>query len=231
MNFFITGTDTGVGKTVVTCALLRALRARGWRVAGMKPVAAGIDAEGRNEDVEALRAASEADLPAASVNPCLFAAPTAPHIAAAREGRTIEWACLDRAYRDLAARADRVLVEGVGGWQLPLGSGLDLADLPRRWNLPVVLVVGIRLGALNHALLTAEAIVRSGCVLAGWVANLVDPGYEYAAETLAALRERIPASCLASLPWRPGAGLGAPWRELTEAAVALEHYPATPDAR
>jgi len=224
MNFFITGTDTGCGKTAVTSALLLALRGRGHRAAGMKPIAAGTEDNGRNEDVEVLLAASTPDMPPGSVNPCLLKAPTAPHIAAAREGRSIEWATLDTAYRDLAARADIVLVEGVGGWQIPLSPALHLSDLPKRWNLPVLMVVGVRLGALNHALLTAESIQHSGCILAGWIANVVDPTYVYATETIEALEQRVAAPCLARLGWQDVAPMTRLAAGLTDAAAALEDY-------
>lgn len=225
MRFFITGTDTGCGKTAVTSALLVALRARGHRAVGMKPIAAGVGADGRNEDVEALLCASSPGMPPRNVNPCLLAAPTAPHIAAAREGRTIAWDALDAAYQDLVARADAVLVEGVGGWQIPLSAQLALPDLPRRWNLPVLMVVGVRLGALNHALLTAESIAHSGCVLAGWFANVIDPLYVYAEETITALEQRLSAPCLARLAWHQEEPITRLAAGLTEAAAALEHYP------
>jgi dethiobiotin synthetase len=224
MRFFITGTDTGCGKTAVTSALLLALRARGHRAVGMKPIAAGVGVDGRNEDVDALLAASSPGMPPASVNPCLFAAPTAPHIAAAREGRTVAWETLDAAYRDLVALADAVLVEGVGGWQIPLSNTLELSDLPRRWNLPVLMVVGVRLGALNHALLTAESIAHSGCVMAGWFANVIDPGYIFADETIEALEQRLRAPCLARLTWHHEAPITRLAAGLTNAATALEHW-------
>ena len=224
MNFFITGTDTGCGKTAVTSALLLALQAKGHRATGMKPIAAGTTEDGRNEDVEALLAASTPGMPPGSVNPCLLKAPTAPHIAAAREGRTIEWETLDTAYRDLAARADIVLVEGVGGWQIPLAPTLALSDLPKRWNLPVLMVVGVRLGALNHALLTAESIQHSGCIFAGWIANIVDPSYVYAAETIEALEQRLAVPCLARLGWQEDAPMTRLAAGLTDAATALEDY-------
>lgn len=226
MKFFITGTDTGIGKTHVTVGLLRALSLRGYRVAGMKPIAAGTDGAGKNEDVERLQAASAPDLPTSWLNPCLLPAPTAPHIAAARAGRQIEWRVLDAAWKCLSGNVHGVLVEGVGGWEIPLSEDLMLADLPRRWSLPVVLVVGVRLGALNHGLLTADAIERAGCRLAGWIANRVDPTYAYAGETIDALRARIAAPCLADLPWQTGGDTTAS-AGLTVAASALEHWPRT----
>ena len=222
MNCFITGTDTGVGKTAVTCGLLTALRTNGKRVAGMKPVAAGIDAAGFNEDVTALHACSIPGLAASTVSPYIFKAPTAPHIAARLENRVVEWMPLAIAYHALAAAVEVVLVEGVGGWQVPLSEDLMQAELPRRWSLPVILVAGIRLGALNHTLLTVAAIKQDRCTLLGWIANVIDPVYPYAEDTITALTARIDAPCLARIPWS-----GAPTQEfmasqLTAVAIALE---------
>jgi|LauGreDrversion4_2_1035121.scaffolds.fasta_scaffold161667_3 dethiobiotin synthetase len=222
MNCFITGTDTGIGKTVVTCALLSALRAAGHVAVGMKPVAAGVDALGQNEDVTALLASSSPGVPQSVLNPYLMSAPTAPHLAAAAEGRVIEWPVLDTAFQEARVKADRVLVEGVGGWCIPLSDTLMLEDLPRRWNLPVILVAGIRLGALNHTLLTVDAIRASGCRLLGFVANQVDPDYVWADRTVDTLEARIDAPCLARLPWQPGVHPSIFAASLTAAALALD---------
>ena len=206
---FVTGTDTGVGKTRAACALVHALRSRGLRVAPMKPVAAGAVSHGgawANEDTLALAEASGPDAPALeAITPVLLREPMAPHIAAAREGRTIALAPLVEAHRVLAAQADFTVVEGVGGFLVPLGPSLDARDLARSLGLPVVLVVGLRLGCLNHALLTAESIERVGLALAGWIANAIDPAMAGADANVAALVERLPAPLLGRFPFAPGA--------------------------
>ena len=208
MDCFITGTDTGIGKSVVTAALLRGLAARGLRAAGMKPIAAGATRDGDaliNEDAELLRACASVELPRSLVCPCLFEAPTAPHIAARAEGRRIEPALIAAAYADIRRQADVVLVEGIGGWALPVGPEVMLSDVVSRLGLPVLLVVGVRLGSLNHALLTARAIAADGARLVGWVANIVDPDYTYGTDTVEALAERIDAPCVGRVDWQPGA--------------------------
>jgi dethiobiotin synthetase len=203
--YFLTGTDTEVGKTYAACALLHAAHARGLSTLAMKPVAAGVDSAGRNEDVEKLNSASSVKAPRELVNPFCFAAAIAPHIAAAGEGRAIDPDVILDAYRRLAAQADFVVVEGVGGFRVPLGPGFDTADLAVRFGLPVILVVGLRLGCLNHALLTAEAIRARGLTVAGWIANRIDPEMPFWAENLAALQQRLPAPLLGMLPWRDDA--------------------------
>jgi dethiobiotin synthetase len=176
-GLFVTGTDTGVGKTLVSTALLHALAAHYPRVVGMKPIAAGGDWMGGvfgNEDVRALRSASTVQVDAALDNPVFLPDPVSPHIAAQRAGVRITVAQLTAAYQALCTEADAVVVEGAGGFLVPLSDTENGADLARALNLPVVLVVGLRLGCLNHALLTAQAIAASGLTLAGWVANHVD---------------------------------------------------------
>ena len=200
MNLFVTGTDTEIGKTLASCALLHAYAAQGLRVAGMKPVAAGVGAGGVNEDVAQLLAASTVDAPYALVNPFLFREPMAPHIAAQREGAAISMASIVAAYEALSAQADVVIVEGVGGFRVPLGERWDSADLAARLGLPVVLVVGMRLGCINHALLTQEAVVARGLRLAGWIANRIDPHMACAEENIAALEARLDAPLLGVLP-------------------------------
>lgn len=205
-GFFVTGTDTGVGKTLVTCALLHAYAARGLRVVGMKPVAAGAPpASGRlvNEDAVALKAASTLAVPDELANPYCFEQPIAPHIAAALAGTTIDLQRLKSAHDALARSADVVIVEGAGGFRVPLGAGFDTADLAAALGLPVILVVGMRLGCLNHALLTAEAVRASGLPLAGWVASHVDPGMLYADENVKALESRLEAPLIARLGFDP----------------------------
>jgi dethiobiotin synthetase len=197
-GFFVTGTDTGVGKTLVACGLLRAHVARGMTAAGMKPVATGVT-PGTPGDVEQLLAAGNVIAPNDEVNPYGFAPPIAPHIAAEQAGVRIELERIERAFHALAARAQAVVVEGIGGFHVPLGHGSDTAQLAARLGLPVILVVGMRLGCLNHALLTVEAIERRKLKLAGWVANHVDPHMLAAAENVQALEQRISAPLVARI--------------------------------
>lgn len=204
--YFLTGTDTEVGKTFITCALLHRAARDGLRAAGLKPVAAGTDAAGRNEDVEAIRTASNLKLPDATINPYCFAAAVAPHIAAAESGVAIEFATIRTACASARQAADLLIVEGVGGFRVPLGSDGDSADLAVALGLPVILVVGLRLGCINHALLTAEAIAARGLVIAGWVANHIDPAMARFAENLATLSELLPAPLLGVVPHAPSGG-------------------------
>ena len=203
--YFIAGTDTGVGKTYVSCALLHALRRHGLSAVGMKPVAAGVEDDGRNGDVTALLAASSVAAPQELVNPYCFGAPIAPHIAAADTGRTIETGPILAAAKRLGEMADALVVEGVGGFLVPLGRDADTGDLARELGLPVILVVGMRLGCLSHALLTQEAILARGLQLAGWVANRVDPDMLRFDENLAELSERLDAPLLGIVPYDPSA--------------------------
>ena len=206
---FVTGTDTGVGKTLAACALVHALRARGLRVAPMKPVAAGAalhDGAWTNEDTLALAQAAGDGAPSLdAITPLLLREAVAPHIAAAREGRSIDLAPLVEAHRRLASQWDFTVVEGVGGFHVPLGPALDARDLARALGLPVVLVVGLRLGCLNHALLTAESVERAGLRLAGWIANAIDPAMAVPEENVAALAGRLRAPLLGRIPFSPGA--------------------------
>lgn len=204
---FVTGTDTGVGKTVAACALVHALAARGARPAPMKPFAAGATpAGGRllNDDTrELLRAANLDASWADAVTPVLLAEPMAPHIAAARAGRALSLDFLRAALARLEAAGDFLVVEGVGGFRVPLSDRIDTVDLARALGLPVVLVVGLRLGCLNHALLTAQAIEAAGLRLAGWIANHVDPAMLVPDENVAALAARLPGPLLGRLPHSP----------------------------
>lgn len=198
--WFVTGTDTGIGKTFVSCALLHALRARGLRTAGMKPIAAGIEADDTNEDVERLRAASSVQVDRPLVNPYLLRQPVAPHLAAAEEGIRLELPTIRDAFDALTDLADAVIVEGCGGFVVPLDESHDTADLALCLDLPVILVVGMRLGCLNHALLTEEAIARRGLTLAGWVANRIDPRMLRIDANLSTLEARIAAPLLGVVP-------------------------------
>jgi dethiobiotin synthetase len=212
-GLFVTGTDTEVGKTWVSVALLRALAAAGLATAAMKPIASGaIRQQGRLVSEDAVALADAATVAAADddVNPYRFEPPVAPHLAAEDRDVVIRLEPIrDRAAR-LAVAADVLLVEGVGGWKVPLGPALeDVAALARGLDLPVVLVVGVRLGCISHALLTAEAIARDGCRLAGWVANRIAPETLLADRVVAAMAARIPAPLLGDIPQLggdPGAG-------------------------
>ena len=206
---FITGTDTDAGKTVVSAALVRALVNKGLLVAGLKPIASGfelIDGSWCNEDVEALTQASNVALAAQRVNRYAFKPAIAPHIAAAQEGVSLE---LDLIKQDLdyaAGKADFVLVEGAGGWHVPLSSPeqqpvQDMQSLAKRLNLPVILVVGMRLGCISHAVLTANAILQSGLPLLGWVANQVDPSFEYLKENISTLDSLLAVPRLFDVPF------------------------------
>ena len=201
---FIAGTDTGIGKTHVACSLLHALRAAGYAACGMKPVASGCleTPEGlRNDDALALLAAGAAvELPYALMNPVALRDPLSPHLAAAHDGVEITLAPLRAAFEQLSARHPKVVVEGVGGWLVPLAPGLFASDIAKQWQLPVILVVGLRLGCLNHAQLSARAILEDGCHLLGWIGNAVDPAMDAPEENLATLRELLPAPCLGVLP-------------------------------
>ena len=202
---FVTGTDTGVGKTLAACALIHALAAAGRRPVPMKPIAAGAVAhDGRwvnGDTLDLLAAAGLEASHAELVTPILLREPMAPHIAAAREGRAIALTTVADAFRRLAARGDFVVCEGVGGFRVPLDDRTDSVDLARTLGLPVVLVVGLRLGCLNHALLTAQAIGASGLPFVGWIANEIDPAMAVRDENVAALSERLGAPLLGRLPY------------------------------
>ncbi len=207
---FVTGTDTGVGKTRVAAALCRGLAARGARVAAMKPVASGciLTPKGlRNEDAMALRAAMNVRAQYSEVNPYAFEPAIAPHIAAREAGVDIDFDVLDRAYGRLRMQSDVLIIEGAGGWLAPLDAVRGFADLAVHWQADVILVVGMRLGCLNHALLTAESVERRGLRLRGWVANSIDPGFERLPENISSLESRISAPCLGNFSFQPQADL------------------------
>jgi dethiobiotin synthetase len=203
--FFVTGTDTGVGKTLVSCALLKAASHAGLSTAGMKPVAAGAMAtpEGpRNEDALLLQQSSSLQLPYATINPVCLHEPLSPHLAARHENQQVKTgALLESARLFLDCGAQFILIEGAGGWRVPVNDEDLLSDFAIGLQLPVILVVGLRLGCLNHALLTAEAIRRDGLALAGWVANSIDPGFACRDENVVTLQEKLDAPLLADIPW------------------------------
>ncbi len=206
-SVFVTGTDTGVGKTVASATLLHAWRARGARMGGMKPVASGCewtDEGWRNEDAVALQQAGEAGLAYADINPYALEQPLAPEIAAREAGVVLSLPVIRQAYDRLAGQVDRMVVEGVGGWDAPLSETLDQRDLVRALEIPaVVLVVGLRLGCINHARLTVRALQADGLQLVGWIANEIDPQMARREENFAILCERLPAPCWGRLPYRP----------------------------
>ena len=205
-GYFITGTDTEIGKTAITAALTWLAAQRGQRAAAIKPLAAGQELIGGrwvNDDVLRLQAASNLGLTDAEVGPLQLRTPCAPHIAAKLEGVAIDRALLLSAIRSTAAKADIAFVEGVGGFRVPLIEGWDTADLAVDLQLPVVLVVGLRLGCINHALLTAEAIRARGLTLVGWVANTVDAAMPHVADNLASLHSGLAAPCWGHVPRLP----------------------------
>ncbi len=218
--YFVTGTDTEVGKTTVAAGLLHAVRLHGASTAAVKPVASGClrTPEGlRNEDALALLGQCSVAQSYVEVNPFAFEPAIAPHLAARAAGIELSVAGLAGPVRQVLAKAaDFTLVEGAGGWRVPLGSVEDLSGLPLALQLPVILVVGVRLGCINHALLTAEAIAADGLPLAGWVANVVDAQTSCIAEILATLEQRLAAPCLGCVPWLDAA---------SPAAVAEHLYP------
>jgi len=201
-GYFVTGTDTGIGKTLVACGLARLLVQQGHRVGVMKPVASGCEPTGaglRNADALALMAAANDDACYAEVNPYALEPPIAPHIAAARAGLEID---IDSIRRLAESRdCDRIVIEGVGGWRVPLGKQVEVADLAQALGLPVILVVGLRLGCINHALLSMAAMEASPVTIAGWVSTQLDRDYQGLDESLMSLRRAMSQPHLAHLPW------------------------------
>lgn len=202
-DYFITGTDTEIGKTFVTAALLRAFAKQSLRTIGMKPVAAGaelVDGVWHNEDVDSLMAASNVVASQELIVPYLMQAAAAPHIVASLENVQFDLAHIVASYQQLHAMSDVVLIEGVGGFCVPLNDEVSTVDMAQALGLPVILVVGMRLGCINHALLTAQAIAASGMRLAGWVANTVDAEMRFFDENVQALKQRLTAPCLGVIP-------------------------------
>lgn len=206
--WFVTGTDTEVGKTVVSAALLEAAANIGKVTAGYKPVASGSEwrnGELRNTDALALQSASSISLSYVEVNPYTFEEPTSPHIISADEGKPIAFSVMSTGLRALRKKANWVLVEGAGGWYTPLSESTSFAQWAQQEQLPVILVVGVKLGCINHALLTAQAVQQSGLRLGGWVANcVIEPGPRHA-EYMATLRRLLPVACLGEIPHLPQA--------------------------
>jgi dethiobiotin synthetase len=212
-GWFITGTDTGVGKTFVTALLLRALAARGNRVVGIKPVASGCRAtrQGlRSEDAETLAAAGNVAARYDELNPYAFEPATAPHLAARSAGVRLDAAAIAARCRSFETRCDFALVEGVGGWLVPLNETESMADVARMLGFPVVVVVGLRLGCINHALLTCRAVGEAGLPMAGWIANGIDPEEAEADRVIEAIKTRVEAPLLARVPNRPSESFALP---------------------
>jgi dethiobiotin synthetase len=202
--YFITATDTDAGKTYIASALVRHFAQQGLKSVGMKPIAAGcewVDSKLQNSDVHQLTQASNVDAPLSLINPYTFQPPIAPHIAAQQVGVEIALDKIQQAFVQLSQLADVVIVEGAGGFLVPLNDTQTMADLAASLNIPVILVVGMRLGCINHALLSVQAIQARGLTLAGWVANQIDPNMAMLAENIQTLKQRINAPCLAEVAW------------------------------
>ena len=203
LSYFITGTDTEIGKTTISCAIIRALAKKDLQVAAMKPVAAGaFDFDGvlHNEDVDALMEASNMSLPLSLTTPYLLKTPIAPHLSAELDHVVIDTNHIAACYREICNRADAVVVEGVGGFCVPFTDCTDSAELAVQLGLPVILVVGMKLGCINHALLTAEAVRSRGLTLAGWIANTIDPHMPFCEENIQTLEARLNAPRLGTMP-------------------------------
>jgi dethiobiotin synthetase len=205
MSYFVTGTDTGVGKTLVSCALLHAFAAQNKKVVGFKPVATGCDENDHNEDAIKLRAASNVLTTYGQVNPYCFVPPVAPHIAARQSGVRIELPRILTTYEELESLADEVIVEGAGGFMIPLNEIHDSTDLAKKLALPVIVVVGMRLGCINHALLTMRVIEDCGLQCAGWVANVMEQNMPVRSENIESLRQRIKAPLIGVVPFQSDA--------------------------
>ena len=206
--YFITGTDTEIGKTVVTLGFMQAFSDTGLQVAGMKPVASGSEQTEsglRNDDALQIQSLCSMALPYETVNPYAFAEPASPHIAAEKAGVAVQLEPLLKAFNNIVATGtEAIIVEGAGGWRVPISKGLQTFNLVRALDLPVILVVGLRLGCINHALLSAEAIQADGIELAGWVANAVQPEYANEEVTIGTIKQAIKAPLLGQIPYRPG---------------------------
>jgi dethiobiotin synthetase len=218
-SYFVVGTDTNVGKTYVASALVKYFADGGFKTVGMKPVASGCElneeTELINEDVTTLMNASNVSAPLGLINPYRFAPAIAPHIAAEQAGVEIELSKIKQAYEQLSSQADAVIVEGAGGFYVPLNRTETLADLAVLLNIPMILVVGMRLGCINHALLTVEAIQARGLRLAGWIANEIEPNFAMFDENLTSLQQRIAAPCISLVRWQGSLNIAKTiWQEL-----------------
>ncbi|MGF1766420.1 dethiobiotin synthase [Enterovibrio makurazakiensis] len=205
-SYFVTGTDTEVGKTVASMAIMQAVAKAGYSVVGYKPVAAGskeTEDGPMNSDAIRLRECTTVDVDYEEVNPSLLHAACSPHIAAELENTTVDFAQLSRGLKNIQTKADFTLVEGAGGWRVPVSYDSTLADWVGQEKLPVILVVGIKLGCLNHAYLTAEAVRRDGLEIVGWVANRVNPGTEHYSDIVKTLEHHLGVPKLGEIPYMP----------------------------
>jgi len=201
---FITGTDTGIGKTWFTLALMGELKKQGQKVSGMKPIASGaLLTEGKLENEDACQIMEHCSAPTEYelINPFVFELPVSPHIAADQAGKKIKFQEITSCYKKLASQCDNIIVEGVGGWRVPISEDKSIVDLVRVLELPVILVVGLKLGCINHAILTAEAIKADGIKLVGWASNRVDNGYLCPKETIATLQNALSCPLIADMPF------------------------------
>ena len=224
---FITGTDTDCGKTYAACAIMCAYKALGYKVVGFKPVASGstyVDGALVNEDVELLIEHANVELPANIINPYIFEPPISPHFAARQSGQRIEPQHIEMAFRHCQEAADIVVVEGAGGWRVPLDEGFDIAALSKQLNIPVVVVCGLRLGCINHTLLTINDIRRSDVPIFAWVANQISATYEYVDDTIATIQSAVSVPLLAKLEYSKvaDAASAAQKFDLAQAAASTE---------
>lgn len=209
VSFFITGTDTGIGKTHATIALMEQFKKQGYQVAGMKPIASGAEQKNGsliNEDAALIMNACSNPTDYGLINPAVFELPVAPHIAASQSGQNINLEKIKECFDQLASNNDIVIVEGAGGWRVPLSESENMADLVKKLGLPVVLVVGFRLGCINHAIMTAELIKKDGLKLIGWLKNQLESGYLFEKDTEITLRNTIPGPFLGALGFDSGSG-------------------------
>jgi dethiobiotin synthetase len=201
---FITGTDTGIGKTHFTLALMQALKKRGKRVNGMKPIASGaelINGSLINEDAELIMKQCSEQLHYELINPAVYDLPVSPNIAANKSNKIVSLEQISSCYKEIQSKSDNIIVEGVGGWRVPISDDLDISDLVRKLQLPVILVVGLKLGCINHSILTADAIKADGLLLVGWVSNVVEKDYLFIQDTINTLNKSLACPHLADLPF------------------------------
>ncbi|CAH9019370.1 dethiobiotin synthase [Candidatus Nitrosacidococcus sp. I8] len=203
-GFFVTGTDTGIGKTWISVGLITYFKQQGFQVAGMKPVASGCISTPLgicNEDALLLRDHSSISLTYPQVNPHNLSLPIAPHLAAQHQNTQIDLKIIQNHFDDIVIKSDVIIIEGVGGWMVPINQKQTMVEVAQLFKLPIILVVGMRLGCLNHALLTSESILKSGLPLAGWIANQVQPQMDWVEENIHSLREHLSAPLLGIIPY------------------------------